>query len=397
MSYLSLYRKYRPGTFSDVLGQDHVTETLSGALREDRVSHAYVFSGPRGTGKTSTARILARALNCEQGPTPEPCGRCRPCIEIADGTSLDVYEMDAASHTSVDDVREIRERIPFASAGGARKVYIIDEAHQLSAAAFNALLKMLEEPPPHVVFVLCTTESHKLPATVVSRCQRFEFRRHTEQTISEHLARVAEAESIDADPDALALIARHAHGSMRDPLALLEQASGSADGRVSRASVVEILGDAPAEVLFALSDAIASTEVTEVFRQVETMVSRGWDPRGVLRQLLEHFRSLFLVANGATELAEVPPEDEARYREHAEAFTRAHLDWVMRVLGEAQADVRASTHPRLSLEVTLARAACLQSDEPGALSARIERLERMLVNGAAAMPAASTPAVPPDV
>src|ERR687891_2256721 len=194
MAYVSLYRKYRPQTFAEILGQSHVSKTLANAVDEGRVAHAYLFSGPRGTGKTSTARILAKALNCERGPSPSPCGECSQCREIADGSSLDVMELDAASHTSVDDVREIRERIPYATAGGGRKVYIIDEAHQLSNPAFNALLKMLEEPPSHVVFVLCTTESHRVPATVVSRCQRFEFRRLPADVLTEHLQHVASAE-----------------------------------------------------------------------------------------------------------------------------------------------------------------------------------------------------------
>ena len=196
MSYLSLYRRYRSSTFDEVLGQAHVTETLTGAINEDRVAHAYLFAGPRGTGKTSTARILAKALNCEKGVSPSPCGECLRCKEITEGSSLDVLEFDAASHTSVDDVREIRERIPYATAGGGRKVYIIDEAHQLSNPAFNALLKMLEEPPEHVVFVLCTTESHKVPATVVSRCQRFEFRRLSADVLTGHLRDVATREKL---------------------------------------------------------------------------------------------------------------------------------------------------------------------------------------------------------
>lgn len=395
MSYLSLYRRWRPGTFDEVLGQAHVTETLTGAIREDRLSHAYLFSGPRGTGKTSTARILAKALNCEKGVSPTPCGVCTQCREIAEGSSLDVLEMDAASHTSVDDVREIRERIPYATAGGGRKVYIIDEAHQLSNPAFNALLKMLEEPPAHVVFVLCTTEPHRLPATVVSRCQRFEFRRLPGDVLASHLTRVALDEKTDVDEDAVALIVRHARGSGRDALSLLDQAAGTAQGKVTREVVLEILGEAPEDVLLDLAEAVSSEDILAVFGKVEELVALGWDPRQLLVQLLEEFRALFLALRGFTDTGEVDPEHAERRRSLSQVFTSAHLEWVLQALAEAQADMRLSTHPRLTLEVALARASNLEVRETQTVVARLERLERALLQGGGqAQPAAASPAAP---
>ena len=395
MSYLSLYRRWRPATFDEVLGQAHVTETLTGAIREDRLSHAYLFSGPRGTGKTSTARILAKALNCEKGVSPTPCGVCTQCREIAEGSSLDVLEMDAASHTSVDDVREIRERIPYATAGGGRKVYIIDEAHQLSNPAFNALLKMLEEPPAHVVFVLCTTEPHRLPATVVSRCQRFEFRRLPGDVLTSHLARVASDEKTDVDEDAVALIVRHARGSGRDALSLLDQAAGTAQGKVTREVVLEILGEAPEDVLLDLAEAVSSEDILAVFGKVEELVALGWDPRQLLVQLLEEFRALFLAQRGFTDTGEVDPEHAERRRSLSQVFTSAHLEWVLQALAEAQADMRLSTHPRLTLEVALARASNLEVRETQTVVARLERLERALLQGGGhAPPPAASPAAP---
>jgi DNA polymerase-3 subunit gamma/tau len=381
VSYLSLYRRYRSSTFAEVLGQAHVTETLTGAINEDRVSHAYLFSGPRGTGKTSTARILAKALNCEKGVSPSPCGECLRCREITEGSSLDVLEFDAASHTSVDDVREIRERIPYATAGGGRKVYIIDEAHQLSNPAFNALLKMLEEPPEHVVFVLCTTESHRIPATVVSRCQRFEFRRLTAEVLTQHLRDISAKEGFDVEDKALALIVRHARGGARDALSLLDQAAGTAQGTITRETILEILGEAPEDVLLDLAEAISKEDILAVFGRVEELVDKGWDPRQLLVQLLEEFRALFLAHRGVPD-SDVDPEHAERRSSIARTFTSAHIEWVLQALAEAQADMRLSTHPRLTLEVALARASNLEVRETQTVVARLERLERVLLHGA---------------
>src|SRR5918999_2112174 len=242
MAYLSLYRKYRPQTFDEILGQEHVSRTLANAISEDRVAHAYLFTGPRGTGKTSTARILAKALNCENGPTPNPCGVCASCVAIADGSSMDVMEMDAASHSKVDETRDILAGVPLATAGGRRKVYVIDEVHMLSTPSFNALLKTLEEPPAHVLFVLATTEAHKVLPTIVSRTQRFDFRRVPAELLEEHLAKIAKLEDIDIDADALGAVARHADGGVRDALSLLDQLA-SFGTHIAAADVAMLLGE----------------------------------------------------------------------------------------------------------------------------------------------------------
>src|ERR671914_3108636 len=257
MAYLSLYRKYRPQTFDEILGQEHVSQTLANAISEDRIAHAYLFTGPRGTGKTSTARILAKALNCERGPTPNPCGKCEPCVAIAGGSSLDVIEMDAASHSKVDETREVLAGVPLATAGGRRKVYVIDEVHMLSVPSFNALLKTLEEPPAHVLFVLATTEAHKVLPTIVSRTQRFDFRRVPAELIEAHLAKVAELEGIDVERDALGDVARHADGGVRDALSTLDQLA-SLEGRVTVDDVAALLGGRREDALAELFDAVAA-------------------------------------------------------------------------------------------------------------------------------------------
>src|ERR671917_1560398 len=310
MPYLSLYRKYRPQTFDDILGQGHVSETLARAITEDRVAHAYLFTGPRGTGKTSMARILAKALNCERGPTPNPCGVCASCVAIAEGSSLDVIEMDAASHSKVDETREILAGVPLATAGGSRKVYVIDEVHMLSTGSFNALLKTLEEPPPHVVFILATTEAHKVLATIVSRTQRFDFRRATVDVLQPFLEDIAKREGMDVEPAALNVLARHAEGSFRDALSALDQLS-SFGGSVSAEEVERLLGERSEDAFVEVFDAIASGDVGAVFAAVHTQVAQGADPRQLALGALEHARSLLLLRTSpdSEELLDASEED----------------------------------------------------------------------------------------
>ena len=392
MAYLSLYRKWRPETFDDILGQEHVSKTLANAIVEDRVAHAYLFTGPRGTGKTSTARILAKALNCEQGPTPSPCGKCESCRAISDGSSLDVIEMDAASHSKVDETREILAGVPLATAGGRKKVYVIDEVHMLSAGSFNALLKTLEEPPPHVVFILATTEAHKVLQTIVSRTQRFDFRRITAEVLEAHLARVAQEEKIEIDAGALGIVARHAEGSARDALSALDQLS-SLGQAVTAADAEAMLGERGEDALWSVFEAIASGDVGRVFSEIGGQVEAGADIRQLTLAALNHARSLLLVktAPEADSLLDVSSGDAERLRGQAESFTPGSLLRAIDLLGKSIVDMRNAPNHRLLFEVALVRAAAPDTDpSAGGLLGRIERLERRLgIDGPA-------PVVPPE-
>ena len=324
----SLYRRHRPGSFDDVVGQQHVVRTLRNAVEQGKVHHAYLFVGSRGTGKTSMAKILARSLNCERGgPTATPCGECESCLTIAAGTSMDVIEMDAASNRSVDDVRDLRERVAYAPSGGHWKVYILDEAHMLTKEAWNAFLKTLEEPPPNTVFVLATTESHKVMATIADRCQRFDFQRPSLEQISEVLERVAAAESIELDDGATATIARSAQGSFRDALGTLDQLVSFGGPQVHLDAVLELLGAADAELLFGAVDAVVAEDPKGVLQQVEEMARSGRDPSQFARDLLAHLRHLLVTQT----VGEVPntfvvtATDAGRLTAQAQAISAASL------------------------------------------------------------------------
>jgi DNA polymerase-3 subunit gamma/tau len=375
----SLYRRHRPRTFAEVVGQEPVVRTLRNAVQRGKVHHAYLFVGSRGTGKTSMAKILAACLNCERGPTIEPCGECDSCVSIARATSLDVIEMDAASNNSVDDIRELRESVAYAPVSGRRKVYILDEAHMLSTAAWNAFLKTLEEPPPNTVFVLATTEANKVPATVVDRCHRFDFHRPTVEQIASVVRRTAEAESIEIPPPAVAALARSATGSFRDALCTLEQLVTYSGPEVALEDVLAVLGVADARLLAETVDAVAQGDAARALKALEECAEQGRDAGSFASDLEVRARELLVVQT----LGEVPaelaltPEADLALMAQAERVPHATVVGLLELLGEAMEGVRAGADARTQLELALVKAARPVLDgSMRALLARIERLER---------------------
>ena len=406
----ALYRKYRPQIFEDVVGQEQIERTIKNAIEQDKVSHAYLFCGPRGTGKTTTARLLAKALLCEKGPTPDPDGTCEDCQMIAEGVHPDVYELDAASRTGVENVREeIINRVQFAPTRGRYKVYIIDEVHMLSIAAFNALLKTLEEPPDHVVFILATTDPQKVPETIHSRCQRFDFRRISNESIVSRLGAVCVAEGVEFEGDALDLIAHHAGGGMRNALTSLEQTIAFGEGKVTLAVAERMLGGVDSGDLANIVQALGKRDAAACFNWVAEFVESGSDLAQFARELAQHVRNLYVMSLAGTDVAlDVSASERRQLADELPLFGTDRLARMLQVLGDVMAELKTSTNPRLSFEIGCTRMVRPEGDLTlAALAERVEALERSGVavaspaaaaapvsapHPAAAAPAAVTPA-----
>ena len=393
MSYQALYRAWRPDTFTQIVGQDAVTRTLRRQVTTGHIAHAYLFCGTRGTGKTTAAKVLSRAINCLNPRDGDPCGTCEICLALKQETSMDVVEIDAASNNGVDEIRDLREKVKFPPALTKYKVYIIDEVHMLSTGAFNALLKTLEEPPAHAVFILATTEPQRLPATILSRCQRFDFHRISVDTIVERLMVVLGGIGRTASEEALLEIARAAEGAMRDALSLLDVCLSYTDGEVSAQLARDVLGTAGRAAMFDFADALIDGDAGAALTQIDRVMRRGSDPQVFIRDAVAHLRGIMLagaVGDGLAELMEITPEDAARFADQAKRIGPEALNRMLELFMRAEPDTKWASRPRTILELAAVRACHPEKEPDAAMAERLERVEKLIESGAAARPARSS-------
>jgi DNA polymerase-3 subunit gamma/tau len=377
MSYLVLARKYRPQKFDDVIDQDHITRTLSNAITANRMAHAILFTGPRGTGKTTVARILAKAMNCAEGSTPTPCDRCQSCIEITTGRGVDVFEIDGASNNSVDQIRDLRNNVTYMPAHSAYKIYIIDEVHMLSTAAFNALLKTLEEPPGHVMFIFATTEPHKIPVTIHSRCQRHDFKRIRLESISQHMRRLCELENFEISDESLTSISKEAGGSMRDALSLLDQVMACSSDKASEQEVIRLLGVIDRETIFNFSAALLNADIATVLKTIDHLHDRGHDLKRFYYEMLEHFRNLVVVkmSRQPVQLVNLPAHEIQRMQKQVISIDETHLNQLFDLLFKEEPAIKLSSQTKIALEMTCFR--LLQAKPALSIETLIDQLDKL--------------------
>ena len=380
----ALYRVYRPKTFEDVVGQEHIVKTLKNQIKNNNIGHAYLFSGTRGTGKTSTAKIFARAVNCLNPINEEPCNECEICIDTLNDNIMDIVEIDAASNNSVDDIRELRESVKYTPSKAKYKVYIIDEVHMLSQGAFNALLKTLEEPPSYVIFILATTEPHKIPATILSRCQRFDFKRVSSKDIADRMSYICEKENIQAEDKALSLIARNSQGALRDALSILDQCMSFGNDKIEYNDVIELLGTVNIDELFQLSQSIIDEDTKKSLQILNEFIIWGKDIRNLINDLIDHFRNLMVckVSKDLDEIIYLPEESIERLKEQSKTININDLIRILNILSETQDSMKSSSNTRILAEVTMMKIAQPMFDESKeALIKRIENLEKIIESG----------------
>lgn len=380
----ALYRTYRPQTFDDMVGQRHVIKTLKNQIKNDNIGHAYLFTGTRGTGKTSTAKIFARAVNCLNSVDQEPCNKCETCESILNDNTMDTIEIDAASNNSVDDIRELRESVKYSPTNCKYKVYIIDEVHMLSQGAFNALLKTLEEPPSYVIFILATTEPHKIPATILSRCQRFDFKRVTVDEMVKRMQKICAEENIEAEEKALNLIATNSQGALRDALSILDQCMSFGEDKITYDDVVELMGTVNIDQLFDLSQYIIDQDIKKSLQSLNEFISWGKDIRNLINDLISHFRNIMVckVSKDMEDILSLPEETIEKIFEQSEGVEINSLIRILNVLSETQDSVKSSSNPRVMVEVAVMKIAQpIFEDSKEALLDRIENLEKIIESG----------------